>query len=252
MYINCLKILIFECFTLAAFSMSFNLPVRAVIINKRRLTLSFFTAGILLTLLLLCSTCSFTTAEEMAFLILLVSISLFLIIIFLFETGWDINKEELIEIDFNKDDYSSDFDNASRLFTIHYASSHSTGERIHFYLICPPKSASFTAYCEKEEKEFSSEKDYKCIAYSYTPSLPILIEDIMLFIFSLLYPIISILRIPTDFLYASLLFIVLAVLRKFLSRARLNRFIYMFIFMLEILSVAGMVYMIFPLRFFSA
>ena len=243
MYINCLKILIFECFILAAFSMSFNFPVRAVIINKRRLTLSFFTAGILFTLLLLCSTCAFTTAEGLAFLILLVSISLFLIIILLFETGWDINKEKLIEIDFNKNDYSSDFDNTSRLFTIptHYASSHSTGERIYFYLICPPKSVSFTAYCEKEEKEFSSDKDYKCIAYSYTPSLPILIEDIMLFIFSLLYPIISILRIPTDFLYASLLFIVLAVLRKFLSRARLNRFIYMFIFMLEILSVAGMV-----------
>lgn len=239
LYKNILIVVSWECITLAVFTFLMNLPFEKILIVKRELSIIFALFADIAAIAYICYTGKLSFAS-IFILVLLTALFVTGVIFLIFETSWQHSYDDYCILELS-DDYTS-FSNASDVFASRSNVIRSDGKNIYFGLLRPCTDNSFTAYCIPDTRELASKSDYRCILYSYYPGFIIILEDILLFLFALIYPVLRVFNVLPVIESALLSFIIISSLRKFLSifiaeQNRKARFFYFILMLLEFFSV---------------
>ena len=199
-----------ECLILAIYVFAFNFPIECIILNKRLYSLLLLIASLTAFIINLCINTRSIFSRN---LILIVIMSVLLkshILTF--------DNALIQEFDF------PDFTPADTKTIELVMYDDSTDSKILFRLFRPAYNISFTAYCI-EISDDNIEKTYKCISYSYIPSVHVLIENIFLFLMTVLAPFFLLLKNDSIYLGSiSILFIITVLLHKLVSKNNSHRF----------------------------
>ena len=236
---NILLVISWECITLAVFTFLMNLPFEKILIVKRELSIIFALFADIAAIAYICYTGKLSFAS-IFILVLLTALFVTGVIFLIFETGWQHSYDDYCILELS-DNYAS-FSTASDIFASRSNVLRSDGKNIRFGLLRPCTDNTFTAYCIPDTRELASKSDYRCILYSYYPGLIIILEDILLFSFSLIYPILRVFNVLPIITSGLLVFIIISCLRKFFSifiaeQNRKARFLYFILILLEYFSV---------------
>lgn len=245
MLLNILQVLTIDLLISAGFLFFFNYPIKSVAVHHLEYALLFLMLGTSSGLMLQCFNL-FPLNPTKIFFIFLSSIALIIMIILMFiETSWKPVEDNLIEMGFNTDDYTSNFkDKYKNILSVNecFVMSKTSLARVNFFIRKPPAGCSFTAYCYKSNDKFSSDKDYRCIAYTYSPKLFVAMESIIMYIFCMGLPILYVTEYKGLIFSYAALFVIMALFRKLLWRSKriLKVTLLCFFFVIcELVSILG-------------
>lgn len=219
-----------ECLILAIYVFSFNFPIERIILNKRLYSLLLLIASLTAFIINVCiNTRNIISKNLIAVIIMSILLTVLLITLIFKSRILTFDNASIQEFDF------PDFTPADTKTNELVIYDDSTDSKILFRLFRPASNISFTAYCI-EISDDNIEKTYKCISYSYIPAVHVLIENIFLFLMTILAPFFLLLK--NDSIYfgsISVLFIITALLHKLISKNNSHRFISTLIYISEFL-----------------
>jgi hypothetical protein len=219
-----------ECLILAIYVFAFNFPIECIILNKRLYSLLLLIASLTAFIINLCINTRSIFSRNLILIVIMSVLLTVLLITLIFKSHILTFDNALIqEFDF------PDFTPADTKTIELVMYDDSTDSKILFRLFRPAYNISFTAYCI-EISDDNIEKTYKCISYSYIPAVHVLIENIFLFLMTVLAPFFLLLKNDSIYLGSiSILFIITALLHKLVSKNNSHRFTSMLTYISEFL-----------------
>lgn len=204
-----------EAFILTPLILTYSFSYDLIHKNKIKLSLLSLLVGSISGFLYIIVSEYILTSTGCTFCFLLTICACISVLFLFIEKGWQHPPEDITILDFQKNVYCSNFSESdTTIFSYRKFFAESSHVRVNFGFLRPPANVSFKAYCIQESNNFCSDKDYKCISFSYEHSTLSKIEDLLVFISSILTVASIIFNLTGPLSNAFILYVISYILKK--------------------------------------